>query len=234
MRHLKNVRKFNKDREHRKAMFSNMMTSFFAHERITTTLAKAKELRRLSERAITRAKENTLHNKRMLMRRIHERDVIAKLFDEIAPKYKELNGGYTRILKLGSRAGDAADLARIELVDPAESASKKKSKGAPKRSAPKRAPAKETRGEQAQKPTAKAKSTKKTAVKKGADSQASAKRAVKAAAAGGSQTAGPESPAGQASPGGQESSPGQASPDSENPSAGQVSPGGENPSAAQT
>ena len=234
MRHLKNVRKFNKDREHRKAMFSNMMASFFAHERITTTLAKAKELRRLSERAITRAKENTLHNKRMVMRRIHDRDVIAKLFDEIAPKYKEVNGGYTRILKLGSRPGDAADLARIELIDPAESASKKKSKGARKQDAPKRAPAKGTRGEKAQKPPAKAKASKKTAGKKEADARASAERAVKAADAGESQAAGPESPAGQASPGAPESPSGQASPDSENPSAGHASPGGENPSAAQT
>ena len=124
MRHLKSVRKFNRDQEHRKAMFSNMMTSFFEHERITTTLAKAKELRRLSEKAITRAKVNTLHNKRMIMRRIHDRDIIAKLFDEISPKFKEVNGGYTRILKLGNRAGDGADLARIELIDPGESASR--------------------------------------------------------------------------------------------------------------
>jgi large subunit ribosomal protein L17 len=134
MRHLDKIRKFNRDREHRKAMFSNMMTSFFTHERITTTLAKAKELRRLSEKAITRAKENSLHNKRMIMRRIHDRDVIAKLFDEIAPKFKEVNGGYTRIYKLGNRAGDGADLARIEFVDPAESAEKKKAKAGARKS----------------------------------------------------------------------------------------------------
>jgi len=137
MRHLNGVRKFNKTSEHRRAMFSNMMTSFFRHERITTTVAKAKELRSLSEKVITRAKENTLHNKRVIMRRIHDRDIIAKLFDEIAPKYKERNGGYTRIVKLGNRAGDAAALALIELINPEGSAEVKPtgSKKSPKKKA---------------------------------------------------------------------------------------------------
>jgi large subunit ribosomal protein L17 len=218
MRHLKNVRKFNKDPEHRKAMFSNMMTSFFTHERITTTLAKAKELRRLSERAITRAKENSLHNKRMILRRIHDRDVIAKLFDEIAPKFKEVNGGYTRILKLGNRAGDGADLARIELIDPAESASKKKSKGAAKKAAHKRGSAKE----------APAKPTAKPTVKSTAKPTGKPKMSKKAAA---KQEADKAQP-GEAVPPGEDVSPGPVSPGG--PSGDQASPDGENPPAAQT
>jgi large subunit ribosomal protein L17 len=144
MRHLNGVRKFNKTSEHRRAMFSNMMTSFFRHERITTTVAKAKELRSLSEKVITRAKVNTLHNKRVIMKRIHDRDIIAKLFDEIAPKYKERNGGYTRIVKLGNRAGDAADLALIELISTEGGA---EAKPTSKRSAKKKAAGKKIKDE---------------------------------------------------------------------------------------
>ena len=125
MRHLKKSRKFNKDAEHRRAMFNNMMISFFQHERIKTTSAKAKELRRLSEKIITRARENTLHNKRIVLKRLKNRDIIAKLFDEIAPLYKNVHGGYTRILKLGRRAGDGANMSLLELVDVEEKAEKK-------------------------------------------------------------------------------------------------------------
>lgn len=116
MRHLKSTKKFNRDREHRKAMFSNMMVSFFDHERIKTTSAKAKELRRLSEKMITRAKVNTLHNKRIVLKRLRDRDIMAKLFDKIAPRYLDAHGGYTRILKLGNRMGDGAELSLLELV----------------------------------------------------------------------------------------------------------------------
>ena len=117
MRHLKKGKKFNRDKEHREAMFSNMMTSLFRHERIKTTTPKAKELRRFCEKMITRAKENTLHNKRIVMRRIKDRDVVTKLFDEIAPRYKNINGGYTRVVKMGKRFGDGAEMAIIELVE---------------------------------------------------------------------------------------------------------------------
>lgn len=117
MRHLKKVKKFNRDQEHRKAMFSNMVVSLFRHGRIKTTTEKAKELRRLSERVITRAKENTLHNKRLILGRLKDRNIVAKLFDEIAPRYKGINGGYTRIIRLGTRVGDSARLSLIELVD---------------------------------------------------------------------------------------------------------------------
>ncbi len=121
MRHLKKGRKLNRDREHRKALFSNLMTALFQHERIKTTVPKAKELRRYAEKMITRAKVNTLHNKRIVMKRIKDRDVVAKLFDEIAPRYKNVNGGYTRIIKLNRRLGDGAEMAYIELVEVKES-----------------------------------------------------------------------------------------------------------------
>jgi large subunit ribosomal protein L17 len=117
MRHLKGVKKFSRPRAHKKSMFSNMMVSFFENESIHTTAAKAKELRRLSEKAITRAKDNTLHNKRILFSRIGDRDIVAKLFDDIAPRYKDVNGGYTRIIKLGSRKGDGAEMSLLELVE---------------------------------------------------------------------------------------------------------------------
>jgi len=117
MRHLKKGRKLNRDKQYRKAMFSNMITSLLRHERIKTTTPKAKELRRYCEKIITRAKENTLHNKRIVMKKIKDRDIVAKLFDEIAPRYKNVNGGYTRIIKMGNRLGDGAEMSIIELVE---------------------------------------------------------------------------------------------------------------------
>lgn len=131
MRHLKKGRKLNRDREHRKAMFSNMMVSLLQKGKIKTTTAKAKELKRLIERVITRAKENTLHNKRIVLGSLKNRDVVAKLFDTIAPKYKDVYGGYTRIIRLGKRMGDGADMSLIELVhfeDGEEKRSKTKKK----------------------------------------------------------------------------------------------------------
>lgn len=129
MRHLKRVKKFNRTRGHKRAMFSNMMVSFFQNGRIKTTSAKAKELRRLSEKVITRAKENTLHNKRIVLSKIKNRGIVAKLFDEIAPTYKDVNGGYTRIYKVGRRAGDGAELSLLELVDVGQAPQKSKPRG---------------------------------------------------------------------------------------------------------
>ena len=117
MRHMKRVKKFNRTRGHKKAMFSNMMISLFEYGRIKTTTTKAKELRKLSEKIITRAKENTLHNKRIVLSRIKNRYIVAKLFDEIAPVFKDVNGGYTRMYKLGRRPGDGAEMSLIELID---------------------------------------------------------------------------------------------------------------------
>jgi large subunit ribosomal protein L17 len=98
-------------------MFRNMATSLFKHGRIETTEAKAKELRRYAEPLITKAKRGDLHSRRLVARKIHDSEVLARLFDEIGPRYSDRPGGYTRVVKLGHRAGDAADVAIIELVE---------------------------------------------------------------------------------------------------------------------
>ncbi|MCR9142351.1 MAG: 50S ribosomal protein L17 [bacterium] len=119
----------NRTSSHRKAMMRNMATSLFEHERIVTTRAKAKVLRSYSEKLITRAKANLatdanqhtiLHNKRTVMESIRDRDIVKKLFEEIAPRYKERNGGYTRITHLAARKSDSAQMSVIELVDRVE------------------------------------------------------------------------------------------------------------------
>ncbi|MGM0461958.1 MAG: 50S ribosomal protein L17 [Fibrobacterota bacterium] len=117
MRHLKSGRKLNRTASHRKAMFANMAASLFEHERITTTLPKAKELRSVAERLITHAKKDSLNGIRQVSRVIKDRSLVHKITADIAPGYKDRDGGYTRILKLGPRAGDKAEMAIIELVD---------------------------------------------------------------------------------------------------------------------
>jgi large subunit ribosomal protein L17 len=127
MRHRNSVKQLGRTHAHRKAMFGNMVTSLFRHERIVTTREKGKELKRISERLITRAKRNMdipekeenkkLHNKREVMKVIKDRDIIKKLFEDIAPRYKDRKGGYTRIYLLGRRPGDAAEMSIIELVE---------------------------------------------------------------------------------------------------------------------
>jgi large subunit ribosomal protein L17 len=102
---------------HRKAMTRNMITSLFRMERIKTTKAKALEVRRTAEKLITRAKEDTVHNRRIVSSRLYDEAVVARLFTNIAPRMKERKGGYTRIIKLGERKGDAAEIVILELVD---------------------------------------------------------------------------------------------------------------------
>jgi large subunit ribosomal protein L17 len=117
MRHRKSGRKLNRNSSHRKAMFKNMACSLFEHELIKTTLPKAKELRRVVEPLITRAKVDTVANRRLAFSRLRDKAVVAKLFTEIGPRYLERNGGYMRILKAGYREGDKAPMAWVELVD---------------------------------------------------------------------------------------------------------------------
>ncbi len=127
MRHRNSVKQLGRTYSHRKAMFSNMVTSLFMHEKIITTKQKGKELKRISERLITRAKRNLelsdddvgkkLHNKRIVMKKINNRDIVKKLFDDIAIRFKDRNGGYIRLYLLGRRAGDAAEMAVVELVE---------------------------------------------------------------------------------------------------------------------
>ncbi len=121
MRHRKSGRKFNRNSAHRKAMFRNMSASLFEHEIIKTTLPKAKELRRHAEPLITLAKEDTVANRRLAFARLgnnhRARAIVTKLFEELGPRYQTRPGGYLRILKCGTRPGDNAPMAYVELVD---------------------------------------------------------------------------------------------------------------------
>jgi large subunit ribosomal protein L17 len=117
MRHGHGLRKLNRTSEHRLAMLRNMCVSLLRHEAIKTTLPKAKELRRVVEPLITMAKDPTLAHRRLAFDRTRDREIVAKLFNELGPRYKARPGGYTRILKMGFRVGDNAPMAFVELVD---------------------------------------------------------------------------------------------------------------------
>ncbi|QFR32157.1 50S ribosomal protein L17 [Ancylobacter sp. TS-1] len=122
MNHGKAYRRFNRTAEHRKAMFANMAQALITHEQIITTLPKAKDLRPVVEKLITLGKRGSLHARRQAIAEVRDVAVVRKLFDVIGPRYKERNGGYTRIIKAGFRHGDSAAIAVIELVDRDESA----------------------------------------------------------------------------------------------------------------
>lgn len=117
MNHKKSFNTLNRNASHRKALLRNMATVLFRHDRIVTTKAKAIEVRRVAEKMITKAKEDSVHNRRVVGEKIADQAVLAKLFTEIGPRMKERNGGYTRILKLGFREQDAASMVVLELVD---------------------------------------------------------------------------------------------------------------------
>ncbi len=117
MRHRNSGRKLNRNSSHRKAMFKNMAASLFEHEVIRTTLPKAKELRGVVEPLITLGKNDSVANRRLAFARLGDRDVVTKLFNEIAPRSANRPGGYVRVLKCGFRQGDKAPMAIVELVD---------------------------------------------------------------------------------------------------------------------
>ena len=117
MRHLKKGRSLRRSSSHRKALLQNLAVSVFTHEGIRTTEAKAKEARRLIERIITWGKRGDLHARRLAARQVGSRTVIKKVFDELAPRYQDRSGGYTRITKIGYRHGDKAPMVLLELVD---------------------------------------------------------------------------------------------------------------------
>jgi large subunit ribosomal protein L17 len=117
MRHRAKGRQLSRTATHKKALLRNMAASLFRYDRIVTTQAKAKELRPYAERLITLARRGDLHARRQVERRIKDREVLGRLFKEIGPRFASRPGGYIRILKLGHRPGDAAELARIELLD---------------------------------------------------------------------------------------------------------------------
>lgn len=122
MRHGMSGRKLNRTSAHRKAMFANMASALIKHEQIFTTLPKAKELRPIVEKMITLGKKGDLAARRTLISRLRDEKMAKKVFDELAPRYEERNGGYTRVLKAGFRYGDNAPMAIIEFVDRDESA----------------------------------------------------------------------------------------------------------------
>jgi len=127
MRHRVAGRKFSRHTQHRELMFRNMLVSLLEHERIKTTLAKGKELRSWADKMITLGKKGTLHARRRAFALLRDKTIVKKLFDEIAPKFKDRAGGYTRVYKLGWRQGDAAPLSLVELVTFAHPEEKKKS-----------------------------------------------------------------------------------------------------------
>ena len=122
MRHGDGLRKLGRTTSHRLAMFRNMTVSLLRHEEITTTLPKAKELRRVVEPMITLGKKPSLANRRLAFDRLRDRDIVSKLFDDLGPRYAKRNGGYLRILKTGFRKGDNAPLALVSLMDRADEA----------------------------------------------------------------------------------------------------------------
>ncbi len=141
MRHGHGLRKLNRTTSHRLAMLRNMTVSLLRHEEIRTTLPKAKELRRVVEPMITLGKKPSLSNRRLAFDRLRDRDVVAKLFDDLGPRYAKRNGGYLRILKTGFRKGDNAPLALVSLMDRAETeeAQPQDKKKAPKKAEEKKA-----------------------------------------------------------------------------------------------
>ena len=128
MRHLNGVAKFNKTKSHRKALFQNLANALFQHERITTTVPKAMELRRVADRLITLAKRKDLHSQRLAFEALRDKEIVKKLFTDIGDRYTAINGGYTRVLKIGNRKGDNAPMAMIELTQRKEQEKKKKDK----------------------------------------------------------------------------------------------------------
>ena len=133
MNHKNGFNPLSRTTAHRRAMSRNMVTSLFRFERITTTSAKAKEVRKAAEKLITRSKVDTVHNRRIAAKFIQDEKILNKLFTELGPRMKDRKGGYTRILKIGFRQGDAADMVILELVDyklPAEESKEKTAKKA--------------------------------------------------------------------------------------------------------
>ncbi len=122
MRHRKDHRKLGRSSSHRKAMLRNLVTSLLELEQVRTTEAKAKEVRRVAERMITLGKRGTLHARRQALRTIRSKDVAAKVFDTLSERYSERAGGYTRVMKVGRRVGDNAEMAIVQLLPEAESA----------------------------------------------------------------------------------------------------------------
>jgi large subunit ribosomal protein L17 len=183
MKHRMHTRHLGRSSAHRKALMRNMVTSLLEHERIETTDAKAKELRRVADRMITLGKRGTLHARRRALRTIRSREIAAKVFDSLASRYRDRAGGYTRVLKLRRRPGDAAPISIIELVDremgasaPQRGAAAAKATTARKGSPAAKAPAAVAKS-RAAKPVTKPAAAKKRAAKPAADAKGKARKA---------------------------------------------------------
>jgi large subunit ribosomal protein L17 len=133
MRHLNSGRKLNRNASHRKALFRNLVLSLVRHGRIVTTDAKAKELRRFADKMVTLGKQGDLAARRMAFAFMQSRDAVKKLFDEIAPQFKERPGGYTRVIKFERRRGDAAEMSVIEFTGTSDTVTKKAKKKSAKK-----------------------------------------------------------------------------------------------------
>ena len=183
MKHRNGFNPLSRNASHLRAMHRNMVTSLFKFERVTTTQPKALEVRRTAEKLITRAKVDSVHNRREVAKMIQDEAVLAKLFTEIAPRMKERAGGYTRVLKLGFREGDAAEVAILELVDyklDLEEKADKKAKKEAKKEAKPEAPAEEKKPAEKKAAAEKKAPAKKPAAKK---AEGEAKPAAKKAKA---------------------------------------------------
>ena len=174
MNHKNGFNPLSRTTAHRRAMSRNMVTSLFRYECITTTKSKALEVRKSAEKLITRAKEDTVHNRREAAKFISDEKILNKLFTEIGPRMKERNGGYTRVLKLGYRQGDAADVVILELVDyKLDAEGEKKEEKKASKPAPKAA--KSNGSAKAKKEPAAEKTTKKATSKKAAEKKEESK-----------------------------------------------------------
>jgi large subunit ribosomal protein L17 len=136
MRHRKEFRRLGRPTKHRMAMLRNLVTSLLKHERVITTIAKGKDARRIAEKMVTLGKNGSLASRRRALAFVKEKDVVAKLFSELAERYRARHGGYTRIFKTGRRAGDGAFMAVIELIDRKEKEESKEKKEIKKSAAP--------------------------------------------------------------------------------------------------
>jgi len=186
MRHHVHVRKLSRTTAHRLAMYRNLVTSLFEHEQVETTDAKAKEVRRLADRMITLGKRGDLHARRRAMRVIRSRDVAAKVFGELAERFRSRAGGYTRVLKTRHRVGDAAPMSLVALVGAGEGGEAAPARVAPRKRGAAKAAAPETAATPAK--AAKTAGGRKTAAKKSEGGKAGAAKAARGKAAGASKS----------------------------------------------
>ena len=178
MKHRIGFNRLDRNASHRKALHRNMVTSLFRHERITTTKAKALEVRRSAEKLITRAKVDSVHNRRLVSARLFDEGMVAKLFNDIALRMKDRPGGYTRILKIGARANDAAELVILELVDYKFDSEEGKTDAKAAKKAGKAAPAEKASDGAKSKKSASSEKKTEAAVKKAPAKKAPAKKAA--------------------------------------------------------